>query len=59
MRRWQSLDASVAAGSTRCTSHQLLELRALQGVFLERHLDMLPDSRKIAFEVAAYKISKP
>ena len=56
-RRWQSSTTPGVAYSTRCTRRQALELRDLLRVFLAHHLDVLPESRDIAWTLFAYRTS--
>ena len=52
LARWQEADGAHIPAATRCSSRQLLAIRRILGMFLAYHLDLIPQCRLIALEMA-------
>ncbi len=50
LKTWQNTSPRTCY-NTKCSLNQLLDFHRILGKFLEYHLDILPDSRNIAFEM--------
>ena len=54
LRRWNAHGGSAhAARNIRCSRSQLSDARDLLGFFLDYHLDLCPESRKLALQMMA------
>jgi len=52
LARWQGADSPHIAAATRCSPRQLLVIRRVLGIFLTYHLDVTPQCRAIALDIA-------
>ena len=58
LRSWQDASSPRGAANTKCTPKQFLAFREILGKFISFHLDIAPQSRRIALDMTMHSISE-